>query len=205
VNATFSGHLSEIRKQTLLRQSDAQREEAFEKETRRMASGAEVSNIKIENATDPDKPLIYHCHLRVPGYAQRTGKRLFFAPEVFQQAQTSRFPENQRRYPVYFPFAETELDEVSIEIPAGFAFDAPNVPAAIPVGDAGKYQVTAKIEDRKRLIYTRRLILSKPSGMLIPVESYPVLKKIFDEIASADQFSLALKQASSATAVTGSR
>ena len=43
-------------------------------------STAEISNIKIENVTDPAKPFVYAFHVRVPGYAQRTGKRLFLQP-----------------------------------------------------------------------------------------------------------------------------
>jgi hypothetical protein len=43
-------------------------------------STAELSDIRIENVTDPVKPFVYAYHVRVPGYAQRTGKRLFLQP-----------------------------------------------------------------------------------------------------------------------------
>src|SRR5262249_36170243 len=57
--------------------SVAQQEESLRSEITSRMSTAEVTNIKIENAADPLKPFIYSFHVRVPGYAQRTGKRLF--------------------------------------------------------------------------------------------------------------------------------
>jgi hypothetical protein len=193
----FTGHYSAIRKQYLSHNMDAQREEMLKNEIKQIASTAEISAIKIENASDPDKPILYQCHVRVPSYAERTGKRIFFAGDFFRQSQKPPFPEKDRRYPVYFPFAFTEEDVVTIEIPPTFEFDAPNIPPAIPIGDAGRYELKAQIQDGKRLVYTRRLTISKVGGMVIPVESYPVLKDIFDHIAAADQQTFALKQKSS--------
>lgn len=199
----FTGHWGAERKQNLLRESDALRQERFKNEIKATFPDAEISDLQIENATDPEKPVVYHCHIQAPGYAQRTGKRLFFAPEVFRQNQPARFPDANRRYPVYVPFAQTEYDEVSIDIPPGFAFDAPNVPAAIPLGKVGNYEVKAKIQDGKRLIYSRKFIISSPSGLFVPVESYPTLKKIFDQIAYADQQTMALKVAPAAVSTGG--
>jgi hypothetical protein len=198
VEMQFTGHYGAVRKQNLLRQSDAQHEEAFRDEIKRITSAAEISEIRIENAMEPEKPLVYHCHVRLPAYAQRTGKRLFFAPEFFRQNLPPAFPEKERRYPIDFPFAATDEDHVTIEIPAGFVFDAPNVSPPISMGEAGKYEVKAMIQDGKRFVYTRRLTISYPSGWLIPVSSYPALKNVFDRIASADKQTIALKQAPAA-------
>ena len=52
-------------------------------------STAELSDIRIENVTDPVKPFIYAFHVKVPGYAQRTGKRLFLQPAFFQRGLQS--------------------------------------------------------------------------------------------------------------------
>jgi Domain of Unknown Function with PDB structure (DUF3857) len=194
----FTGHFGTVRKGSLLHQSGAQRQESLKNEINQISSTAEVSEIRIENDMEPEKPIVYHCHVRVAGYAQRTGKRLFFAPEFFRQSQPPVFPEKERKYPVYIPYAYAEEDHVTIEIPAGFVFDAPKVPAAISMGDAGRYEVKAQIQERKRLVYTRRLTISYPSGVLIPVSTYPALKNIFDQIAYADKQTLALKQASAA-------
>ena len=54
-------------------------------EVKELMSAAELADIKIENVTDDAKPLLYKFHVRVPGYAQRTGKRIFIQPAFFQR------------------------------------------------------------------------------------------------------------------------
>ena len=82
VSIEYTGHEAAARKELTEKQSDSQREEVLKNILKRYASAAEFSNIKIENVNDPEKPLIYRSYLRVPGYAQRTGKRLFFTPST---------------------------------------------------------------------------------------------------------------------------
>ena len=61
-------------------------------------------DIKIENVTDPLKPFIYSYHVRVPGYAQRTGKRIFFQPGYFSHGAGSLFSSATRKHDVYFNY-----------------------------------------------------------------------------------------------------
>ncbi len=61
---------------------------------------AEVSSVRIENANDLVKPFVCSFHVRVPGYAQRTGKRLFFQPAFFQYGKSPRFSATERKYDV---------------------------------------------------------------------------------------------------------
>ena len=63
-------------------------------------SSAELTNIVIENATDPVKPFIYKYHVRVPGYAQQTGKRLFFQAGYFVKGIEPLFSAGTRRLSV---------------------------------------------------------------------------------------------------------
>jgi len=92
-----------------------------------MLSTAEVSDVSIENAGDSEKPLVYRCHVRVAAYAQRAGRRILFVPDVFRQNAKAVFTATTRKNPVYFPYAETEDDEVTIEIPSDFEFEVPRV------------------------------------------------------------------------------
>jgi hypothetical protein len=182
----YTGHNSGWRKRGLLAQSDVQRQEAFKREIATVLSTAEVSDVSIENAGDPEKPLTYRCHVRLPAYAQRAGKRVFFVPDVFRQNAKPVFTATTRKNPVYFPYAETQDDEVTIEIPSDFDFEAPRVPAAIRLGSLGEYEVRATIQSRKKLVYTRRFVISQPGGAVVPAESYAALKSVFGAIANAD-------------------
>ena len=192
----FTGHSAASRKNGLLGQSDEQRKEAVKGEITAILSTAVVSDIHIENAADPEKPLIYRCHVRVADYAQKTGRRLFFVPDVFRQNVKPVFTAETRTNPIYFPYARTEDDEVTIEVPSSFEFEEPRVPPAIRLGPLGRYEVHANIQHGKTLVYTRRFVISQPGGAAVPAESYRVLKSLFDAIANADTQTLSLKQSS---------
>jgi transglutaminase-like putative cysteine protease len=196
----FTGHSAASRKNGLLGQSDEQRKEAVKGEITATLTTAEVSDIGIENAADPEKPLIYRCHVRVAGYAQKAGKRLFFVPDVFRQNVKPVFTAATRKNPVYFPYARTEDDEVTIEVPSSFEFEEPRVPPAIRLGPLGGYEVHAHIQHGKTLVYTRRLLISQPGGATVPAESYRLLKGLFDAIANADVQTLSLRQSVAPTA-----
>jgi len=192
----FSGHEAEVRKWQIQHESDAQLEEGLKSMLKRHASTAEFLDIKIENATDQEKPLIYRCHARVPGYAQRTGKRLFFAPSFFEQGESSRFPSKERKYPVYFHYGWVDEDKITIELPAGFRLEEPRVPNPIPMGQAGGYESHARIANKTQLVFERRFVIGQNGYLLLPVTLYPALKDAFDMIALADSQTMTLKQVS---------
>ena len=76
-------------------------------------STAEISDIKIENVTDPIKPFIYSYHMRVPGYAQRTGKRIFCSRDFLARRAARSFSGSERKHAVYFHYPWLEEDEVT--------------------------------------------------------------------------------------------
>ena len=63
------------------------------------------------------KPFIYKYHVRVPEYAQRTGKRLFLQPGFFLKGIDPMFSAGTRRYPIYFHYPWSEEDKITIDLP----------------------------------------------------------------------------------------
>jgi len=45
---------------------------------------------------------MYQYHVRIPGYAQRTGKRLFIQPESFDQWCACCLHRSERKKDIYF-------------------------------------------------------------------------------------------------------
>src|SRR5438552_18891581 len=84
-----------------------------------MFPDAEVGSIKIENIDDVLKAVRLTYHLDAPFFGQVTGKRILFHPNAFRRSQAARFSASERRYPVEFPFAWNESDQISIELTAG--------------------------------------------------------------------------------------
>ncbi|HEY9401805.1 MAG TPA: DUF3857 domain-containing protein [Pyrinomonadaceae bacterium] len=196
VRIEYTGHLGKDKKEYNDDDTPAQREETLRNMLKAKMSTAEVSNIKVENVTDPDKPFTYAYHIRVPGYAQRTGKRLFLQPGFFQRGVNPLFPTTQRHNSVYFHYPWSEQDEVSIDLPAGYSLDNADAPAAINAGQTGRYDINIGVtKDGRTLVFNRKFYFGNKTGLLFPVASYAQLKTLFDEVHKRDNHMITLKQA----------
>ena len=130
VRVEYYGHLAVDRKDRNDDDSPARREETLRDSLKSRMSTAELFNIAIENVTDPAKPFIYSYHIRVQGYAQRTGKRLFLQPAFFQHGLGPLFSASSRTHAVYFHYPWSEEDDVEIDLPEGFSLESPDAPAS---------------------------------------------------------------------------
>ena len=110
------------------------------------------------------------------------------------------FSASQRKYPVYFPYAWQEQDSVTIEVPAGFALDNADAPAPLDFGATGAYKVKILTRGGRELISEREFTFGREGRLLFAAETYPQLKKIFEEIQKRDDHTISLKQAITAEA-----
>ena len=191
VRIEYTGHLAIGKKQENDDDSPDQREQTLRDAVKARMSTAELSNIKIENATDPANPFIYSFHVRVPGYASRTGKRLFLQPAFFERGVGALFSAGQRKHPIYFHYPWMEDDAITIELPAGFALDNAEQPAPFRSGTICEYNVNISLAGNNELQYKRSFSFS---GLLFPTTSYKGLKQLFDLLHDHDNHTITLKQ-----------
>ncbi|HEX8181430.1 MAG TPA: DUF3857 domain-containing protein [Pyrinomonadaceae bacterium] len=205
VHIEYTGHLAVDKKEQNDEDSPTQREDNLKELFKQQMSTAELSEIKVENVTDPVKPFIYEFHVRVPGYAQRTGKRLFLQPGFFRHGVGALFPAAERRYNIYFHYPWTEADNIEIELPSGFSLDNADSPGPFEAGGVSKYDVHISVtKDKRTLIYNRQFVFGATGDVsYFTPQSYPGLKQIFDELYRRDNHTITLKQdAATASAAT---
>lgn len=201
VEVSYTGHFAIDRKEAIDEESSNQREEALKEEIKARMSTAEVSNIRIENINDPSKPLLHAFHVRIPGYAQRTGKRIFLQPAVFQFGVSPIFSASERKYPVYFHYPWSESDQVDIELPQGYSLDNADAPAPFGSGEISQYKPSLAVtKDGRSLIYKRDFYFGGLGNILFPPTIYTQVKTYFDQLHKQDSHAITLKQ--SATAAT---
>ncbi|HEV2835118.1 MAG TPA: DUF3857 and transglutaminase domain-containing protein [Pyrinomonadaceae bacterium] len=198
VTVEYSGHLAIERKLLNDDDSPVQREENLKEMVKGRMSSAELTNIVIENVTDPTKPFIYKYHVRVPEYAQKTGKRLFFQPGYFNKGIDALFSAGTRKYPIYFHFPWSEEDTITIDLPKGYALDNADRPAPINAGEISQHEIKLGITtDQQTLHYGRKFFFGHRDLLLFPVEKYDIIKQLFDEVNKADNHIITLKQVGS--------
>lgn len=196
VRIEYSGHLSTKYKLDNYKLSQNKREENLKDEIKARMSTAEVSDISIENVDDPEKPFTYQFKIRVPAYAQKTGKRLFLQPGVFEFGSSPMFATATRKYPIFFHYPWSESDDLSIELPAGFHLDSPQAPSSIQ--DPSKISsllFDLKIDNSTNtLTYRRNFYFGGKGNTLFPVTSYQPLKALFDAFHQSNTQALTIKQ-----------
>ena len=183
VKIEYSGHFAIERKEANDEDSETQREDTLKQEIKNQLSTAELSDIKVPNVTDPVKPFTYSYHLKVAGYAQRTGKRLFLQPALFEHGLAAMFANSNRKYPVYFHFPWSEDDEIFIELPKGYALDNADRPMPFASQGISEYKPSLGVTiDGAMLRYTRKFYFGGNGFLVYPVTSYPALKNYFDMV-----------------------
>jgi hypothetical protein len=195
VRIEYSGHLANERKEYDDDDSPNEREETLRSAMKRRIGAAELSAIKIENITDPVKPFVYSFHIKVPGYAQRTGKRLFLHPAFFQRGSGPEFGTSERRYDLYFHYPWSENDEVEIEMPEGYDLDNADAPQPFTVNNVSKYEVTIGVlQGTRTLVYKRNFYFGAAGNLFFPKSAYAQLKAVFDALHDRDGHTITLKQ-----------
>jgi Domain of Unknown Function with PDB structure (DUF3857)/Transglutaminase-like superfamily len=199
VRIEYTGHLSAEKKEYNDDDSPSQREDTLRARITAQMSTAEISEIQIENVTDPVKPFVYSFHVRVPGYAQRTGKRLFLQPAFFQRGVGPLFTTSSRQHRIYFHYPWSEEDEVSIELPAGYALDNPDAPAPFSSGALSQYNVKIwTTKDQRTLVYKRTFFFgggdNTVNNLIYEPAGYNAIKAYFDALHKQDSHTITLKQ-----------
>lgn len=198
---TYSGHGALEKKRYNDDDPADKREETLRDLVKSQWGGAELSNIKIENVTDQFKPFTYSFHIKIPGYAQRTGKRLFVQPSFFQNNKRPLFAASERKHAVYFHYPWAERDEVQIELPDGYALDNAEAPQPIAAGEISWNKLTLAVTtDGKFLVFKRDFMFGAKGNILFPRETYPNLKQLFDAYHQQDGHTITLKQKPAAPA-----
>jgi len=193
VEESYSGHAAPEKRHRLEGESDARQQEIFKEIVVGVFAEAEVSAIAFQNVDNPAEPLIVKYHIKVPGYATRTAKRILLQPLFFEHGAAPMFTAAQRRYDISMSYAWKERDELSIALPAGFVLDSAENPGKIDFGQPGWYDLKMVIRNKNELVITRELVFGQEGLLGFKREAYPTIKAVFDAIHGHDTVALTLR------------
>jgi hypothetical protein len=196
IEESWTGHSALDRRAELHRESDARQVEKTKDAIVKEYPQAEVDDIKIENADKAEQPLKLHYRIRIPGYGQRTGKRLFFQPLFFQMNATPLFSSADRKYDIHFHYAWRETDQIDITLPPDFELEKAENPGGLNLGKTGSYDLSMVLRGGMELVCKRELIFGKDGQLFFPRDAYGQVKNAFDAIHQHDSHMLALRQKS---------
>ena len=196
VQIELSGQQAFLYRMNNYEDAPAKQEASLIDSIKRRMGAAEVSNVSIENLTDRSKPLIQKYSIRVPNYAQRTGKRLFLQPGFFEYGKNPLFSSSTRKYDLFFRYPWSEDDNIEITYPQNFALDSADAPGQ--AGDPKKISLLdiriARSNAGNVLNYNRHFHFGGEGFVLFDALNYQAIKGLFDAFHNADSHTITLKQ-----------
>jgi hypothetical protein len=144
------------------------------------AANVKMADSKGWDATD--EPLTAQFSVEIPAFASVAGKRLLTPAYLFQAKQKDAFKHAERKYPVYFPYAFAEMDNVSIKLPAGYTLESvPQLQQAdLPYA---RYENFCQL-DGAQLVTRRNLLFN---GIYFDLNKYAELKEFFSKVQTGDE------------------
>lgn len=196
VRIEYDGHQAAVRRAAEIKDSPEKREQNIKEEIKKRISAAEITDITIENFSDAQKPLVYIFKIRVPNYAQRTGKRLFFQPGFFEYGTSPVFSSVTRTHRVYFQYPWSEEDDIEFELPKEFLLDSVDAPVAVADSQKiGNLKINLSVDKvNNQIVYRRSFYFGRGGQLLYPVVNYQGLKSLFDGFYKSDAHTITLKQ-----------
>jgi len=156
--------------------------------------GSEATLRSVENLRDENQPLLVHFDISGP-WASVVGKRLVLPSQFFQINQQQLFPSPTRQTPVYFPFPERILDNITLHLPAGSQVESHPALLTESMPNVALYQSTTALK-------AGDLILQRDyafGGVVIPANLYADLRGFLARVAERDKAPVILRTDSGAT------
>jgi len=147
---------------------------------------AELTNQPDWNASE--RPLVAEFDVKIPGWASSAGKRALIPAGVFTEVEHHIFEHANRVHPIYFEYPYERVDDVTIELPAGWQVGS--IPAPQD-NNAHVLGYTLKVEGTKNALHLTRVL--KVDFMILDPKYYPALRNFFGLVRSGDEQQIVLQ------------
>ena len=157
---------------------------------------AEVRLLAVEGLEETEEPVRVRAALDWPAYAAILNDRVVLAPAIFQQGNPPLLYESERKTPVFFPYPCAESQRITIRLPSGCTVATLPKPIAATEG-AYSYRLAFTGEDDRHTLIIERQLINR--AVEIPLDGYDRARDWFRRVGVADQLSLVLPAAPTAS------
>jgi len=180
---TFTGLEGLRRRVDERNEDDTARKKALEDEAKEyIPAGNEVQLTKRPDWTSSEAPLVAEFSLKVPGWAAVSGRRASLPVGIFSGTEKHVFEHSERVNPIYFEFLSQRLDDISVEVPAGWQITGLPHPMNQDLR-AFVYAVSAE-NSKGALHLTRKLDIN---ALSLETKYYNPLRSFFQIVKAGDE------------------
>ncbi len=182
LSVTYTG-LEGLRRRVEERnEDDVARKKYLEDEVKQfVAAAAEVNLLNKPEWSNSSLPFVAEFSIKLPGWMVRGGKMAFVSVGMFGASEKHLFDHAERVYPIYFDFPSQKVDDIMIDLPAGWSV------SGLPQAQNFDYHVVAynvaAENSNGRLHLHRKLDVNIVS---LDAKYYGPLRSFFQGVKSGD-------------------
>lgn len=165
-----------------LNQDQAGRAEGFENEIKSWFTGNPTVKLVDSHGWDTDtEPLTVKFAVEIPGFAAIAGTRLVIPAALAPTPLKAMFSPGSRDYPILLPYPFAEHDQIKLQVPDGYAIEAPpsHRKASLAYAD---YEISSNTAENQ-LVIDRSFRFGQFS---FSPEQYGLLKNFFRVVEGGD-------------------
>ncbi|HEY4932237.1 MAG TPA: DUF3857 domain-containing protein [Terriglobales bacterium] len=191
----YTGQEALVRRVEERDEDQTQRKKFLEEQAKGyIPAGTELDLTNQPDWTGSDTPLVAEFNLKVPGWVSVTGHKAFVPVGLFGGSEKHVFDHSERVHPIYFEFPFQKIDDLTIELPAGW-----RVTSLPPLQNQASKVIgyTMKAENDGAKIHLKRTI--DVGLLMVGTDNYQLLRSFFQVVRTSDEAQIVL-QADTATA-----
>lgn len=191
ITVTFSGQEALVRRLSTVDSDDAARRKALEDEVKEwFPAGAVLKLTSVQGHDTIDPSVTATFAVSLPNLVSSAGSKTVVPVSIFRTQAKNPFAPTTRKHPIYFPYPNTEEDEVKLTIPAELKIATIPAPSELK-GGALNYRSETKRQEG--VITFKR---SSSIGVtMIETKYYDAIRNYYNAMASADEQPLVLTSA----------
>lgn len=196
VTVTYTG-LEALSRRLRERNEDGPgRTQYLEDDLKRMVpSGTDVSLTNEPDWRSSDPRLVAEYDLKIPGWVSAAGRYHLLTVGLFSGEEQRAFEPAERRFPIYFGFAFDHLDDVTIELPAGWRASATPQPQR---SERGALVYTLAVDNANGTLHLRRELTQ--NLLILAADRYDALRDFFQTVRTGDEEQVVISPETAAAA-----
>ena len=183
LTVTYTGLEASLRRVDERFADDAEHKKYLEDEVKEAVPVAcDVELTKQPDWKSSSVPLLAEFDLKVTGWISGAGRRALFPVGLFSATEKRLFDHTDRVHPIYFEFPFQRSDDITVDVPLGWQILAVPQPQTV---DAKAILFDLETKNEKGTLHLTRDL--KVNILMLPVENYPTLRKIFQVVRTFDE------------------
>jgi len=158
-------------------------------------ANAEVALKNKQDWAGANDPLVAEYEVKIGGWASSAGKRALLPVGLFAAPEKHIFEHTKRIHPICFQFPFQRVDEVNIQLPAGWK--VASVPREINQ-DSPAVQYMLKIDGSGNSVSFRRMVRS--DLLVVGADKYGALRNFYQFVRTGDDQQIVLQPSAVAAA-----